>query len=209
MIVYLLTNRLNGKQYVGQTIHSLERRFRGHCWTSSASGKKMPIALAIQKYGKDNFSAEVLCDCANQSELNKREREWAEQLHTFAPNGYNLSAGDGYGAASEEMCRRISAGRKGQRHSDETRKHMSEAAQKRRASPEARRRKSEAMRGKPPPKACINPGKTYRLHSPSGDEIIVVNMARFCSENGLSRFKMSEVVHGKLASHKGWVARHA
>ena len=106
MIVYLITNKVNGKKYVGQTTRTLEQRVKGHCWTSSAEGgKNMPIAIAIQKYGWENFTAKILCTCMTQEELNEKEVYFTNELDAFSPNGYNLRAGGAYGKMTEELKR--------------------------------------------------------------------------------------------------------
>jgi hypothetical protein len=166
----------------------------------------MPISAAMQKYGKENFSAEVLCECTSQTDLNEKEKFWATTLNTFAPNGYNLFAGDGYGAASPEMKRLISEGRKrgGYRHSAQTRALMSRVHTGLRTSPEARKKRAETMQGRKMPVACINPGKTYCFVDPSGQEITFTNMRVFCASRELSAPKMCGVAKGRQASHKGW-----
>ena len=58
MFVYIITNRINGKQYVGQTHKSIEQRFKKHC--EENTHKNMPIVKAIHKYGKENFDIHLL-----------------------------------------------------------------------------------------------------------------------------------------------------
>ena len=203
MIVYLLTNRLNGKQYVGQTVNSLKYRLQRHGWASSS--KHMPISAAMQKYGKENFTAEILCECTSQIELNEKEKFWATKLSTFAPNGYNLFAGDGYGSASPEMKRLISEGRKrgGYRHSDETKKRMSKAHTGIKVSPEANKKRSEAMKGRKP-SYLVKRGKTCCFIDPLGQEVTFTNIGAFSKAHGLSISSMQLVAKGLRYSHKGW-----
>ena len=59
-MVYLITNRINGKQYVGQTTRTLEERFSEHAQADSLLGR------AIQRDGAENFSREVLAKCETQ-----------------------------------------------------------------------------------------------------------------------------------------------
>jgi group I intron endonuclease len=68
MLIYLITNLLNNKQYIGQTTQSLEKRWQRHCWKST-SKNSMPICHAISKYGKENFKIEILIPCASQEEI--------------------------------------------------------------------------------------------------------------------------------------------
>lgn len=210
MIVYIITNQVNGKQYVGQTIKTLETRWRRHCWASTAMPSRMPITKAIQKYGAENFKIETLCTCTSQEDLNIKEGYFARALNTFSPVGYNLTAGDGYGAMSDEMRKRISESRKGWVPSAVTRGRMSEAHKGLRYSEETRRRRSDRMRGKKMPVEALAAlseaisKRSYPLLSPTGQEVVVSNMAAFCREANLNGAKMSLVMSGGRLSHKGW-----
>ena len=65
--IYKITNLKNGKSYIGQSVH-IERRWSEHCIPSS----KSLIGKAIQKYGKENFSFQVLEECSVEL-LNEKE----------------------------------------------------------------------------------------------------------------------------------------
>ena len=56
--IYLITNLINNKQYVGKTVYSLTHRFQGHC--TNGTNKNCYLHQAIQKYGKENFKIELL-----------------------------------------------------------------------------------------------------------------------------------------------------
>ncbi len=61
--IYKITNKVNGKIYVGQTIKTLEERFQKHCWGTTEKDKyhlNMAIKKAIKKYGKENFIIELI-----------------------------------------------------------------------------------------------------------------------------------------------------
>ena len=92
--------------YIGQTIHTIQERLKDHCKISSNCRY---LKNAIQKYGKDNFSIELICTCIDE-ELNEKEKYYIEQFNTVVPNGYNLKDG---GNSS--------------RHNDETKKKISES----------------------------------------------------------------------------------
>ena len=87
MIVYKITNLLNGKIYVGQTIRTLKERFREHKYADSLIGK------AIRKYGTENFKSEILSTCNSFEELNECEIFWIYELDCIAPKGYNRLEG--------------------------------------------------------------------------------------------------------------------
>jgi group I intron endonuclease len=126
MLIYLITNLLNNKQYVGQTIQPLEKRWQRHCWKST-SKNSMPICKAIAKYGKENFKIEVLVLCNSYDELNEKELFYANELNTWSPNGYNLKAGDGKGSMSPETKAKIAAANTGMKRTPEARQNMSNA----------------------------------------------------------------------------------
>lgn len=210
MIVYVITNTLNGKQYVGQTIQTLAQRFRAHCWQSSgAGGKNMPIALAMHKYGAEHFRIEVLCACASQTDLDAMEIHYALALNTFVPNGYNLRAGNGRGSVAPDVIEKIRTSNRGKKASEETRRKLSELHRGKKLSEATRAKLSQYWRGKPLPSAARANSlsitvKTYELLDPSGQPVTVTNMAAFCREHGLERSQMSEVTRGHKRSYKGW-----
>ena len=96
--IYKITNNINGKVYIGQTIQDLKTRFKRHCTKQGGTGKEdnMAIKRAILKYGKSNFSIEVLEEIEDNSLLNEREIFWIKHFNSFE-NGYNLTAGGSSG----------------------------------------------------------------------------------------------------------------
>lgn len=82
--IYKIENLLNGKVYIGQSIH-IERRWQQHCQYSANS----VIAKAIQKYGKENFSFQIIEEC-DKSSLNQKEAFYIKQFNSLVPNGYNI-----------------------------------------------------------------------------------------------------------------------
>lgn len=103
--VYLITNKINGKQYVGQTVRTIKKRFNGHC-----GSKKQVISRAIKKYGKENFIVQELAVAYNQKELTFLEGMYIGWFNTlvFSENGYNVSKIiNGKGKHSEETKQKI------------------------------------------------------------------------------------------------------
>lgn len=211
MFVYLITNKLNGKQYVGQTIGTIEGRWRRHTWPCNAKSGRMPISLAISKYGKENFLVEKLGEYESLDELNAAEKAFADALNTWSPNGYNLKAGNGIGAMSEVTKEKIRKANLGRKVSDETRWRLSASHVGLRRSEATRQKLSDCNKGKPLSASArlnsvIAVSKSYSLVSPSGDVIEVTNMASFCRQHDLSNAKMCEVVRGRRYKYKGWRA---
>ena len=83
--IYKIENLINGKKYIGQSVH-IERRWQEHCQSSS----KSLIGKAIQKYGKENFSFQILEETDNLEQLNQLETKYIISFNTLEPNGYNI-----------------------------------------------------------------------------------------------------------------------
>jgi group I intron endonuclease len=91
MFIYLITNTITNKKYIGQTRESLAKRWRGHL-RCAKSGIKTPFYDAIRLYGDLVFKTDVLEQCTVEL-LNEREVFWIKRLNTCVPNGYNLLSG--------------------------------------------------------------------------------------------------------------------
>lgn len=105
MIIYKITNLINDKVYIGQTINKLNRRLEKHF---SGRGSVI-LKAAVEKYGKDNFKIEVISTATSAEQLNKLEIMFIKQLNTMSPHGYNIRSGGGAGhTCSEELKLKIS-----------------------------------------------------------------------------------------------------
>jgi group I intron endonuclease len=156
MTLYVVTNLVNGKQYVGIAV-DFERRCREHI---SGRGSKI-VHQAIQKYGIDNLAFEAWYE-GDEEWIKTMERRAILALHTLAPSGYNLTFG-GEGSlgwrASEETKRKMSEARRGRKlgpHSEETRRKISEARKGKECSPEVLARLRE-MNGRGADHPCAKP----------------------------------------------------
>ena len=90
--IYKITNKLNNKVYIGQTIQKPIERFYQHC--AKKCDKyilNMVIHKAIFKYGKDNFTFEVIEEVPRQ-QLNEREEYWIKYYNSYT-DGYNSTKG--------------------------------------------------------------------------------------------------------------------
>ena len=154
--IYKITNTVNSKAYIGQTIHdAVTGRINDHL-NRTANGSRL-VKRAIEKYGKKAFTYEILRDGIIPEFLNDLESEAIEKFNTVAPHGYNLTtgAGDRY-THSEETCRKISEAITGKRKSPEHRAKLSEVRKGKPGkphSPETLRKMSESMRNSPKAKA--------------------------------------------------------
>lgn len=90
--IYKITNKVNGKSYIGQTIQNVKERFYQHCATKCSQAiLNMVIHKAITKYGKSNFTIEVIEE-VESANLNDRERYWIRYYDSYN-NGYNSTEG--------------------------------------------------------------------------------------------------------------------
>lgn len=101
MIIYIITNLLNQKKYVGQTSRTFNERYKSSgVGVSRVKGceSNSHLASAIQKYGADNFKVEIVEVCGTKEELNEREKYYIELYDTTNPQkGYNYCEGGGSG----------------------------------------------------------------------------------------------------------------
>lgn len=86
-IIYKITNKVNGKSYIGQTRYTIEFRWNQH----KHKRDNTYFHNAIRKYGIENFNIEILEEC-NIEDLNSREIFYIAKYDTFS-NGYNLTIG--------------------------------------------------------------------------------------------------------------------
>ena len=93
--IYVITNDINSKQYVGKTNDTIGVRFEQHIKDSKRRRcKKRPLYSAMNKYGVEHFSIEKLEECSPE-EAPVREAYWIDKLNTYH-YGYNAThGGDG------------------------------------------------------------------------------------------------------------------
>lgn len=165
-IIYVVTNTVNGKQYVGQTTYPLEVRWCGHL-KSAKEDSQCLLYRSIRKYGTDKFTIEQIDTAESQDELDEKEIHHVARLGAYG-SGYNLTVGGGGCAGythTEETRVKLSkalaghvvfgetrqkqseaaTGRGGWHHSEETRRKQSEAHKGRSFSKETRQKMSEAQ----------------------------------------------------------------
>jgi group I intron endonuclease len=126
-IIYILTSP-SGKSYIGQTIQSLDKRWKQHIDASRREYKDNCKVLnkSIRKYGHIHFTHSVLEECDNEL-LNTKEVEYIEKYNTMVPYGMNIKQGDGADSSSEVSKQKISESCKGRVVSEETKLLMSKS----------------------------------------------------------------------------------
>lgn len=186
MVIYKITNKLDGQVYIGQTVKALNKRRNEHF----NCDKNTPLYAAIRKYGRENFTLEPLCSALKPEYLNELEVYFIAYYNSLTPNGYNLTAGGDSAfkrsehtkkkqsnamlghTVSEETRAKISASlmgqvspRKGVTLSSETRKKISEVQLGKKASEVTKARMAAAKIGSKAYNAkavmCIETGMVY------------------------------------------------
>jgi hypothetical protein len=109
-VIYCYTNKVDGKQYVGQAIcrpletseEAIKRRWRGGYKTC------LVFYRAIRKYGVRGFECDVLAVVAGLQAANTSEARWVARRKTIAPIGYNIDPGGNVAPRHPETGRKIS-----------------------------------------------------------------------------------------------------
>ena len=90
--IYKITNTLNNKIYIGQTIKTVQERFTQHKNNSNKEYfSQIVLYKAFNKYGIENFICEEIEEVPNDK-LDEREKYWIEYYDSYF-NGYNSTLG--------------------------------------------------------------------------------------------------------------------
>jgi len=184
--VYIVTNSVNGKQYVGIT-NSLAKRWNKH---KNAKGSAPALHAAIQKHGLEKFVFTHYADAFDSESAKMIERMLIVEHNTLSPNGYNLtSGGDGTFHPSQEVRQKMSVSHMGKTQTEETKKKRSDALKK--AHAEGRHTGTK--------------GKTFSLSETAKEKI---KQAKIGSNNPMFGKKQSpEVVAKRVAAHAIAIAK--
>lgn len=202
-VIYKFTSP-SGKSYIGQTKNLIER-IRQHQKTKRCRA----FSSAIQKYGFENFTQEILKENLTIDEANQWEEFYIREHNTLFPNGYNLVTGGLNKIASEESKKRMSkaqAGNKnniGRRLSEETKRKIG-IAHKGRVIPEETKRKMSESRTKerlsPETRVKMSQSAKNRTQE-SRFDLAGFMKGKIISEE--TRRKISEAGKGRVPPNKG------
>jgi group I intron endonuclease len=186
VIIYKIQNRINGKVYVGKTIHSSDIRFEQHIKSSRSSKNDSVLCRALRKYGIQSFDISVIDETEDKNILNEKEKYWIK-FYDSKNNGYNMTDGGDGGNLSKYRSYRPWSDEEKERISLKTKEAMANLSSKqreklrgnkgkigeknpnygRKASEEQKRKNSESHKGLP----SGNKGKKYpyKARSPRPD----------------------------------------
>jgi group I intron endonuclease len=186
-IIYKATGP-TGKVYIGQTVKTLAERKRGHKYQALKDDRRSIFQVAILEHGFHTFAWEQIDQADTPEELDRKEKKWIARYKSTDPEkGYNGTDGGIDGHPNEEIRRRMSQAKSGEKHHFFG-KHL---------SAEHRRKIGEAGKGHPPYRGStgISPSQETRRKISEARKGI-----QFSAEH---RRKLSEAKKGKPSPVKG------
>ena len=165
--VYIHTNTINNKKYVGMTSVSPKSRWgrNGSGYLRIKNGKycQPAFANAILKYGWDVFTHEVIASGLTFDEASDLEiKKIAELKSDNAQYGYNIEKGGKYSKVPEKTLEKMKKSYIGKKHSEETKKKISQSGIGKKLTSQTKEHLSEAhSKIKQPPIENIIPNYQY------------------------------------------------
>jgi group I intron endonuclease len=128
--IYKITNIINNKIYIGQTIRELKYRIKNYKYYSKNKHKNnLYIYNAMYKYGFESFTFEIIDEAAqNQEELNSKEIYYISFYNSTDPNiGYNIDCGGNKTVVTDITRDKISKTLTGRKLSQKTKDKISKS----------------------------------------------------------------------------------
>lgn len=209
-IIYLYTNTINNKKYIGLTKRALSKRHFDHV-KQARQGNNRPFYRAIRKYGMDTFTLEPIACCLTLETAKEAEEALIRQHRSFIEeHGYNLThGGEGRFFTKEETenIRKRMTGDKNPMKRPEVAKAVADKLRGR-ESP-SKGKKIEALSGKNNPRygkkqnredverrAKLLRKKYIALHLDGSTETID-HLEKYCKDNGYSYNSMRHSISDK------------
>lgn len=177
--IYKVSNSINSKLYIGQTVQKLEKRWKTH------QSKGNALYNSIKKYGVEKFIIEAIDFAETIEELNEKEIYWIQFYNCISPNGYNLRLG----------------GNSGGKHSEETKRKISEAGKGRPVSEKTRQLKKEQMSGEKNPMYGKSPNWGKECKPETRKKISESQIGKIISDE--TKAKISKACTGRESWRKG------
>lgn len=206
--IYKITNLINNKVYIGQTIEkNPNRRIKRH-YKHNNRGKDL-VYLAVLKYGKENLKSEVIYTVFELNHLNESEINFIKYYNSLIPNGYNIKLGGKNGGKLLDKTKNIIGKKvkeyyKNNSHPFKDKKfakeHIEALSKVRKgfdseARKKARQKAHESIRI-----------KVKAINIKTGEEIIFNSLAEAANVLNLQACNISRVLnkYQNRKQHKGW-----
>jgi group I intron endonuclease len=206
-IIYLATNLVNGKQYIGKTTKTLTKRIYQHFKLKN----NYPFHKALIKYGKNMFSWKVLCECSILK-LDEMEKYYITEYNTCIScggNGYNIQEGGNgapYGDDNpskrpevREKLRQLILGDKNPMKISSIKEKMIQTLTGRKLTKEHRENISSGSMGRYIPKGDKSWfSKEFLITFPDGHTETIKGLLDFCKTRGLDyeKIRYAQKKHG-------------
>ena len=178
MIIYKITNIINQKVYIGQTIGYIKHRLSSHFHFAKKDKSNNKLSNAIKKHGKENFKIEQIDSAETIDELNQKEIYWIN-FYNSRIKGYNIREGGHNSPCSEETKEKLRQINLGKKASEESRQKMREAAK---SKPKRTKETCEKLR-------IANTGKVFTEER--RQNISKANKGRILTEEWKAKIKAS------------------
>jgi hypothetical protein len=212
--VYITTNLINRKQYIGD--HSTNNEFDKDVY----KGSGILIENAFKKYKKRNFKREILEFFPTKQEAFNAQERYIKEYNTLTPNGYNISPKGGHnvkGCIAEETRKKISVSHIGKKDSIETRRKKSESRKGKSPGNKGKHiskqhslQISKKLKGRKREKPWPSKGKTYvELYGEEKANNISLKLSNSLKGKNkgkqpwLSKKHKKESIEKMIESHKG------
>lgn len=190
-IIYCWTNKITKKKYIGQTIHP-EQRKRNHIHEAFIKGSDYYFHRSLRKHGLESFEYEVLEE--NIENLDDRENHYIDLYNTIWPNGYNqqyakslsLSAINKMSETKKKQWKEMS-----DKEKEKRREYLIKIATGKKQTENQKKIARESNQ------------KEWLVTFPDGHTETIVNLQKFCIDQGLGTNGQSNLTRG---SYKGYKA---
>lgn len=186
--IYLRTNIINGKQYVGQTSNIKRRDYKFYNLKNFYANEY--LTEERNKYGLENFKTEILEETDSREKAWDLEEKYIKEFDTKYPNGYNFSNGG--------------PGTNGFKASEETRKKLSQKLSGLKRTNEFKKKVSQSLTNHP------DKSKKVYQYDLDGNLIKVWESTKEVGRNGFDQSRVAELCRGsnRRKTHKGFIWKY-
>lgn len=214
MIIYMFTNKINGKKYIGRTINKFIDRYVGCRWWENPSNKY--LKNSIEKYGIENFEISILeYGVIDKEDLKRLEELYIKEYNCRYPNGYNYLPG-GEDFSDTTLLSQLNAERLSKDYKFYDHKinkiidvhNLSKFCRDNNLSSTMMSNVANGYYKKHKQYTLIDVLiKKWNLISPSGENFIVLEgeLRPFCKKNNIHKSGISELCKGKISQYLGWI----